>query len=603
MQKILNILLFYFLMFGSITSIFGQNEQLAQAYFEKGEFEKAEALYKTLFESNSYNVYFLERLIQTQQAQQKYSDVQKNISAYFVKWGSRDPQGFPAHLHVYLGYNFELQGLNKEAKIEYDKALQHIKTYPNYGYQIAKTFQDFQKLDDALGCYQTMMDANPSANFYHQIATIYGEMGAIEKMFNTFLDMLRKQNSDLASIQRFMGRFLTEDETGKNNILLRKILISKIQTDSRPEWFKMLSWLYIQQKDYNKALVQEKALFKQNNVDLNGVIDLGKIAFDDLDFSTCLDAFNYILNQQTDIDNKITAHYYIVESKKKMVAPIAEIATHYQLFFDQFGYGKNTLKMQTSFAHFLTFLKNQPEEAILLLQKTLENNLDPYNKAEVKIQMADIMVFTKRNNQALIIYTQVQNDLKNHPLAQTARYKVAQTSYFDGDFEWANAQLKVLKKGTSKLIANDAIDLSLLISDNIAQDSVQTALKSYAKADLLAYQNKFNEAIDTLSQILTLHKGHPIEDEAMYKQATLFEQIKNYKKAEANYLAILQLNGDDIFVDDAIYKLALLYDNQLFDAKKALNFYEKIVLEHPSSIYLVPARKRYRELRGEEVVP
>lgn len=603
MQKIVTILLFSLLTFGSFATAFAQNEQLAQEYFEKGEFEKAETLYKTLFDSNSYNLHFLDRIIQCQQSQQKYDEVQKTISNYLAKNNNKNPQSFPAHLYVSKGYCYELQGLNDEAKVEFDKALLHVKTYPNNGYQTAKAFQDNQKLDYALASYQLMMDANPSANFYNQIATIYGEKGEIEKMFNTFLDMLSKQNSDLASTQRFMGRFLTEDDKGNNNVLLRKILVSRIQTEPRPEWYKMLSWLFIQQKEYNKALVQEKALFKQNSMDLNGVIDLGKIAYDDLDYSTCLDAFNFVLLQQTDIDNQIIAHYYIVESKKQMGTPNEEIASIYQQFFDQFGYGKNTLKMQTSFAHFLTFMKNQPEEAITLLQKTLENNLDAFSKAEVKLQMADIMVFTQKYNQALITYTQVQNDLKNHPLSQTARYKVAQTSYFDGDFEWANAQLKVLKKGTSKLIANDAIDLSLLIGDNIAQDSVQTALKSYAKADLLAYQNKYKEAIDTLNQVLLLHKGHPIEDEALYKQANIFEKIKDYQKAETNYLAILQLNGDDILVDDAIYKLALLYDDKLFDAKKAQNYYEKIVLEHASSIYLVPARKRYRELRGDEVLP
>jgi len=143
----------------------------------------------------------------------------------------------------------------------------------------------------------------------------------------------------------------------------------------------------------------------------------------------------------------------------------------------------------------------------------------------------------------------------------------------------------------------------LLISDNIAQDSIRTALKSYAKADLLTFQNKTQMAIDTLQGVLLHHKGHPIEDEALFKQAELFEKTGKFDLAEKNYLAILQLDPDDILIDDALYQLAVLYDEKLLNELKAKTYYEKIVLEQPSSIYLVPARKRYRELRGDEIIP
>jgi len=238
-----------------------------------------------------------------------------------------------------------------------------------------------------------------------------------------------------------------------------------------------------------------------------------------------------------------------------------------------------------------------------VLEQSIQNSISRFQKAKVKILLADIMVFTGKYNQALILYSQVQTELKNHVLAHEARFKVAQTSYFKGDFSWANIQLKVLKRGTTKLIANDAIDLSLLIEDNIAQDSVQIALKKYAYIDLLVYQNKDRQAIDSLSVLLKEHKGHPIEDEALFKQAQLFEKQKEYIAAEQNYLSILELEQNDILIDDALYHLAKLYDNQLNQPEKAKLYYEKIVLEQAASIYLVPARKRYRQLRGDIILP
>ena len=199
----------------------------------------------------------------------------------------------------------------------------------------------------------------------------------------------------------------------------------------------------------------------------------------------------------------------------------------------------------------------------------------------------------------MIYYSQVQTSLKNSTLAQTARFKVAQTSYFKGDFKWAVTQLKVLKKSTSQLIANDALELNLLISDNIVGDTVHDALRTYAKADLLAYQKKNKEAIDTLNILLKKFKGRSIEDEALFKQASLFTNIKDYAQAESNYLKIIELDKEGILVDDCFFELAQLYEFKLDNKEKAKEMYQKIIFEFPSSIHLVEARKRFRTLRGD----
>ena len=123
------------------------------------------------------------------------------------------------------------------------------------------------------------------------------------------------------------------------------------------------------------------------------------------------------------------------------------------------------------------------------------------------MELADILVFDEKFNQALIYYSQIQKKVKNDILAQEASFKVAKTSYYKGDFEWAQVQLDVLKKSASQLISNDAMELSLMISDNSLEDSTQTALKKFAKADLLALQQRFPEAVLVLNDILENHKG------------------------------------------------------------------------------------------------
>ncbi|WP_339611149.1 tetratricopeptide repeat protein, partial [uncultured Planktosalinus sp.] len=230
-----------------------------------------------------------------------------------------------------------------------------------------------------------------------------------------------------------------------------------------------------------------------------------------------------------------------------------------------------------------------------------KENLSRYQEAKVLMELADILVFDEKFNEALIYYSQIQNKIKNDPLAQEARFKVAKTSYFKGDFEWAKTQLDILKKSTSQLIANNAMELSLLISDNSLDDSTQTALKKYAKADLLKLQEKYDQAILTLNDILKNHKGESIEDEALLLQAKIYEQTENYQKALSNYLEIIEFHSDDILADNAFFYLAELYNKTLLEPEKAKEFYEQIIFNHQDSIFFVEARKQYRSIRGDVI--
>ena len=266
-----------------------------------------------------------------------------------------------------------------------------------------------------------------------------------------------------------------------------------------------------------------------------------------------------------------------------------------------YGNQSRTLQLQVAYANFLTFRKEQPEPAIAMLKQSLELPMGQMTMAYLKLALGDILVFDQRFNEALILFTQVQKSMKNDVLGQDARFKVAQTSFYKGDFDWALTQLKVLRGSTSQLIANDAMQLSLLISDNSLEDSTQTALKKYARADLLAYQNKDNEAIEVLEDILENHKGGKIEDEALLKQAELLVEQQNYEGAEFNYQKIVEFYGDGILADDAHFALGELYEKTLNEPEKAKAHYEKIIYNYQDSYFFPQARQNFRRLRGDAI--
>jgi len=575
--------------------IYAQEPQLASQYFRNGEYEKAASLYKTLFEKNPYNANYLNALIDCYQQLEKFEEVTQIVVKQLKSYPNQE------YLYVELGYNEQLQNFPDKAAPYYEKALLSIDKSPALGYVVAKTFHDNFLLDYALLAYKKAMAMNPNANYNFQIALIYSEKGEIENMFNTYLDLIETNENYESSAKSYIGRFITEDAESESNILLRKLLLKRSQNNPNKSWNELLSWLFIQQKEYDKALIQEKALHKRNVGNLNGILNLGKITFENNDFEATKNCFSYVLENSPNLETELLAKLYLLEVNMKTNAPVENVEIQFQQLFKQYGKNVATLSIQAIYAEFLAFKKNESEQAISVLKEALKLPVNEFQKGYLKTKLADILVFENKFSSALIYYTQVQNDLKNQPIGQTARFKIAQTSYFKGDFEWAQSQLKVLKNSTSQLIANDALALNLLITDNAVKDSLKIALKKYAVADLLSYQNKNQQAIDTLQFVLNQYKGHPIEDEALFKQAQLFDKINQFTNAENNYLQIISLNKEDILADDAHYYLAELYLNKLNSPEKAKEYYQKMIFDYPSSIYVVDARKKFRKLRGDEV--
>ena len=589
-------LLLYILFFLFATSSFSQ-EELAKDYFNKGEFEKALVLYQKLEKDNPRNSNYKLKIVEIYRQLEQLDKAEEYLLSQTVSNIKN-----PVYL-VELGYNYQLKNNLPKAKEYYNIANEKLFENASYAYNIARTYESHSLLENAIFVYNKAMELNDALNFNIQLARIYGEQGDVEKMFYSYMSFIQENNSYIDHAKRAISGFISEDSQNENNILLKKILLKKIQKEPDLLWNELLSWLFIQQKDYRKSFTQEKAIFKRNPESLHRIVDLALITIDEKNNETAKEILNYLIATSQDIDTVIKANNYLLKLETEEVTNnnFKEIDNKYDKLFNQYGLNHQTIKLQLSYAHFLAFNQEKPEDAISFLKETLKQPLSKFQKAEAKLKLGDILVFQEKFNEALIYYTQIQRSLKNSPISQEARFRVAKTSYYKGDFDWAESQLKILKSSTSQLIANDALDLKLLISDNKYEDSTQTALKLYSKADLLAFQNKNSQAILLLDTLLTNHKGETIEDQALYMQAKLFEQNKQYLKAETNYNAIITNYREDILADDALYMLAELYNNHLDLPEKAKELYEQIIFNHADSIYFVEARKKYRVLRGDAI--
>lgn len=570
--------------------------QIADDYYKRGEFQKALLSYKKLYEAKPYNYNYLIKIADTYQQLEQYDQAQAILQSGIQK--SRIPS-----LLVEIGYNYQLKDSISKANQFYDEAISSIDERATNVYSVGSRFEKHSLLSQAIVAYKKASPLLPERNFSLQLARIYGDLGDIENMFSNYIDYIVYKPNAANNIKRNFSQFVSENKDNENNKILRVLLLKKIQSNPDEYWYELLSWLYVQEKQYNKSFIQEKALYRRNPESLDRIIELAISALNDNDSETAISIFDYILETSQERDIILLAHQYLLEMQTKNATEkeLSDIDKKYNQLFEEFGIFEATLSLQLSYGNFLAFHFNQSQKASVFLKNTYKLNISPYQEALVKLKLADILVLQEKFNEALIFYTQIKTSLKNSSIAQEAAYKIAKTSYYKGDFEWAESQLKILKAASSQLIANDALNLKLLISDNKYDDTTQTALKYYAKADLLAFQNKTKDAIKLLDKVLTEHNGESITDQALYTQAKLFEQQKQYEKAEANYQKIIADYPEDILIDDAYYFLAELYNTHLAKPEEAKPLYEKIIFDHEDSIYFIEARKKFRMLRGDTI--
>jgi tetratricopeptide (TPR) repeat protein len=575
-----------------------QDDFLAKQYFNDGDFKKALVFYEKLTNKNPRRTDYSEALVACYQQLERYLEAE-NFLLQKINEGNTHPV-----LLIELGYNHALQDTPEKAGEYYEKAIEKIDLNPNFGYGVAYRFQKYSLLDHALKAYTKAMELNPKLDYNYQLARIYGEQGDIEKMYTSYLNLLTNGKTSKSNVLRSIDDFISSDPENENNIKLKRILLKNAQQNPDLLWNDLLSWLFVQQKQYNSAFRQEKAIFKRmEGGTIQRLISLGNLALKDDEKEVAQSIFEYVVDNSADEVIRLNAQLNLIDIQLMNTERNRLEAIHkqYKNLVDIHGYKGETLQLQIAYANFLTFKKDTPQPAIQILKNCLDLQLNARTRAYVKLALGDILVFDQKFNQALIYFSQIQKNLKNDVLGQNARYKVAQTSFYKGDFDWALTQLKVLRSSTSQLIANDAMQLSLLISDNSLEDSTQTALKKFARADLLGYQNKTKEAIAALDDILQNHKGEKIEDEALLKQGELLKSIEDYDAAKFNYQKIIEFFANDILADDAYFALGELYRNVLNEPEKAKEHYEKIIYNYQDSYYFPMARQHFRRLRGDSI--
>ena len=575
-------------------SVFAQNEQLAANYFDRGDFEKALVSYEELLNKQPGNAVYFQRTVDCYQQLSQFETAEKLIEQRLDKY--KQPNMF-----IELGYNYQLQKDDKNATKNYEKAVAKIKENPSYVYLIASNFEKKSLLDYALKSYQLALTLEPKFSFNQQMAVLYGQQGKIDLMIEKFIEEGEKNPQSTLMIQNYLSRFMTDESDENFTESLRKALILKTQKSQDVYWNQFLSWFYVQQKQYGKAFIQEKAIYKRNPESFSNIVSLAELAIEENQDEDAVNIINFVLENTQNLDLQIFSNAFLIKNriKKSTTKDYPAIQSDLELALKKFGVSPFTLSLQEIKAGFLAFKLNDPEAGKEVLKNALKFQLNEYQKAAIKMQLADILLLQEQYNQALIYYSQIEDDLKNDEIGHEASLKVAKTSYFQGDFQWAQSQFRILKSASTQLIANDAMEYFLLITDNTAADSTQVALKKFARGDYLLYQNKNELALAEFSKILKEHKGEEIEAVTLLRLGKINEKLGNYSESLRLYKEIIDKHSDGIYVDEALFFSAEIYDEQLKQPELAKPLFEKMIFEHQDSIYFIESRRKFREIRGD----
>lgn len=575
--------------------LFAQNDALAKDYFDKGQFEKAVVAYEELYKQNPNNSNFFNNLLTSYQKLNQFDKAENLIL-------ERQKRTRLVSLLVEYGYNHQLQGNKQKAEEYYKKAFEAVEENVNQASGIAYAFEQKNLLEKALEVYNYVTSKNDKLNYDGQKARIYGQLGNIEMMIESYLEYAYKNPNITPSVQNQFYRFIIEDSADSFTDMLRKSLLTKAQKTQDIYWNEFLSWFFIQQKQYDRAFAQEKAIYKRFPESFSSIINLSEIAVDEENYGLAKEIFDFILENAHDAETQLYVRTSLLEIKIKTanLKEYPKIKTELENLVEEFGKNAFTLDLQLLQARFIGFQLDNPKEAQQILNELLKLNVNAFSKADIKMELADMLLYEEKFNQALIYYSQIESDLKNHETGHEASLKIAKTSYYKGDFPWALKQLSVLKTSFSQLIANDALDLYLLINDT-ASDSTYVALKKFAKADFLVYKDKKEQALEQFSQILKEHKGEEIEAVTLLRIGNLLEKQGKHQEALQHYNTIIQHFSDGIYLDEALYFSAEIYNKHLANPEKAKELYEKIIFNHQDSIYFTDARKEYRILRGDNV--
>ena len=606
MNRLIFIFIFLTITFTHVRAQKNVDDKLAMQYYEQKQFDKAAAYFEKLYDKqpDAYFTYYFKCLIETKD----YKTAEK-ITKRQIKHSDGN-----THLYVKLGTVYRLMGNPDKEKDQYNKAVKEVIPEQKLIFALAHAFEDEELYDYAIEVYKKgRKQTAASYPYFYEIAEVYKKKGDLKAMVNEYLDAVEFRESELYTAQANLQQSLGYDEKngGLNNPILKQELQRRIQQNpDRTIFSEFLIFLLNQQKDFEGSFVQNKALDKRQKTDGTRLMELAKLCISNENYAVAEKCYQYVMSKGKDNPyydiadiERLNANYLqLTNQTNPNNADVILLNSNIEAAIKSYGISNLTLPLIKKSALLKAYYLDKPQDAIQSLEELIaQYTFDKNSVAEIKLDLGDMNLLVGNIWDASLLYSQVEKDFKYEVVGQGAKFRNAKLSYYASDFKWAKTQCDVLKGATTKTIANDALDLSLVITDAIGVDTNDAPLSLFASAELLVLQHQYDRALARLDSINSIFSEHTLGDDIYYKKAEIYKRTNRYAEAAKMYKNILEFYPTELYGDDALFKEAELYERYLNDKEKAKQLYQDVLTKYPGSIYVVDARKRYRDLRGDIV--
>lgn len=595
MEKIQKIKWITFLLLSLSTNLCAQinvNLSLAREYFQKGECDKAITEYENIIkEAPEYFLVVYPQYKECLWKSRSWKDLEK-----LIEKAAKEAPDNPAYKIDLLSF-YEEQGEKRKAEKTYQQLVDKFTASYEQAVGVVHWLMEKQQWAWAKAFIKEARRRLYEYAFAIEMAEIYALERNVEAMLDEYLLIAYNDPAQIDLVKQAL------QEQFDNQALIqraeqRMLELSRQYPDEKV-FLDLLIWLYVQKGDFDNAFLLSRAMDKRFQLNGQHLFQMGMIAYYNRAYEAADRFFTYIKQQYKDSYLSYAAARYSIASKEALIKQqnehsqeqLQRIAEEYRQMI-RTGRGRPEVKeAYTGLAFLYANYLHQADSALYILDEALKTY--PQEKefvAWAKIQKGDVLLLIDQPWEAALLYAQAAKEVKDSPVAYEAKLRRAKLFYYTGEFELAKEYFNILKAATSRQIANDALQMSLLISENQDSNSTSRVLLAYAKADLLFFQQQYASAYRLLDSLKQQAGGHPIMDDILWMQAKIAKQWKKYEEASAFYRQIVEQFGYEIWADDALFELMNLYYHHYKDHKQAAGYALRLIKEHPDSIYISQAR-------------
>jgi tetratricopeptide (TPR) repeat protein len=573
--------------------------QLARQYTTNGELQKALDIYQKLYkqDNDAYYSYYITGLLSLK----KFDDAE-NITKKMLRKHPGDYQ-----FSIALGRIYTQKGETDKANAVYDDLIKNLSPDAGEIANLATQFYQAENVDYAIKIFLQGRKLLKNDNLYSfELINLYRYKRDKPALTEEYLNFLPSNPTFITQAENTLSS-LFEGEDDYN--MLKAALLKHIQKDPQQTiYVDMLTWQFLQQKEFDQALNQALALSRRQDDDGNSIFDLCQTLISNEAYEAAIRGYEYIISKGKEKQLYIPAKIELINTKNLLVtagkytqADLLSLEKDYIELINEFGKTGSTVFAMQRLAKLQAFKLHKLDDAQKLLEEAIGiPSIKPNLLNSCKLDLGDVYLMNNQPWEATLLYGQVETGYPNTTIGQDAKFRNARLAYYTGDFKWAKGQLDVLKAATSQLIANDALNLSLLITDNLVADTSGSALKMYARADLQIFAEQPEKAVAILDSIDVKYPNNSLSDDILMAKARILIQQKNYADAITPLKKIVGDHPFNLWADDAVFMLGDIYENHLANKEQAKIYYQKIITDYPGSLWINEARKRFRLLRGDK---